>query len=232
MTEKTGIRRKDLKGPDEFFTTFGRTVAWCKSNPSKSLLGVVGAVAVLSIAVGTNAFLQWRENKSARDLWPTLNRTQDLLQASNAVDPSQLASVEQFLREHVRQHPRTRATVDSLYYLGIIAFHGGKYDLAIRQFREGIDTGKDVGIMRFLLRQGIANALEAKGDLAAAAGAYHDAATGAGAQLKSQSMFSEARMLDLSGKKTDAVALYRRILKETPETSLRDLLEIRLAQAE
>jgi tetratricopeptide (TPR) repeat protein len=232
MAEKTGFSRRDLKGPDEFISTFGRIVAWCKENRSKVAAGAIGVFAVVALALGTRAYLQWEENKSARDLWPTLNRAQDLLQAPFAADPSQLATVEQFLQGHVGRHPNTRATVYSLYYLGSIAFFRGNPDLAITRFRAGIATGKEAGILRYLLREGIASSLEAKGDFAAAAAAYRDAGVVAEADLKTQSRMGEARVLGLSGKKTEAAALYRLILKETPETPLRDLVEIQLAQTE
>lgn len=232
MAEKTGFSRRDLKGPDEFISTFGRTVAWCKENRSKVAAGAIGVFAVVALALGTRAYLQWEENKSARDLWPTLNRAQELLQAPFAADPSQLATVEQFLQGHVSRHPNTRATVYSLYYLGSIAFFRGNPDLAIKQFRSGIATGKEAGILRYLLRQGIASSLEAKGDFAAAAAAYRDAGVVAEADMKTQSRMGEARVLGLSGKKTEAAALYRLILKETPETPLRDMVEIQLAQTE
>ena len=111
MAEKTGFSRRDLKGPDEFISTFGRAVAWCKENRSKIAAGAVGVVAVIALAFGTRAYLQWEENKSARDLWPTLNRAQELLRAPSAADPSQLAAVERFLQGHVSRHPNTRATV-------------------------------------------------------------------------------------------------------------------------
>ena len=232
MAEKTGFSRRDLKGPDEFISTFGRAIAWCKENRLKVAAGTIGVVAVVALALGTRAYLQWEENKSARDLWPTLNRAQELLQAPFAADPSQLAAVEQFLQGHVGRHPNTRATVYSLYYLGSIAFFRGKYDLAITQFRAGIATGKEAGILRYLLRQGIASSLEAKGDFAAAAAAYRDAGAVAEAGMKTQSRLGEARVLGLAGKKTEAAALYRLILKETPDTPLRDLVEIQLAQTE
>jgi tetratricopeptide (TPR) repeat protein len=232
MAEKTGFRRRDLKGPDEFISTFGRIVAWCKENRWKVSAGAIGVFAVVALALGTRAYLQWEENKSARDLWPTLNRAQELLQTSFAADPSQLATVEQVLQGHVSRHPNTRATVYSLYYLGSIAFFRGNPDLAITQFRAGIATGKDAGILRYLLREGIASSLEAKGDFAAAAAAYRDAGVFAEAGMKTQSRMGEARVLALSGKKTEAAALYRLILKETPETPLRDLVEIQLAQTE
>jgi tetratricopeptide (TPR) repeat protein len=230
MGEKTRLSRRDLKGPDEFISTFGRTVAWCKENRSKVAAGALGLVAVVALALGTRAYLQWEENKSSRDLWPTLTRAQVLLQAPFAADPSQLATVEQFLQGHISRHPNTRATVYSLYYLGSIAFFRGNYDLAISQFRAGIGTGKEAGILRYLLRQGIASSLEAKGDFDAAAAAYREAGAVAEADMKTQSRLGEARVLGLVGKKTQAAALYRLILKDTPETPFRDLIEIQLAQ--
>ncbi len=232
MAEKTGFSRRDLKGPDEFISTFGRTVAWCKENRWKVAAGAIGVVGVVALVLGTQAYLQWKENKSARSLWPTLDRAQQLLQAPYAADPSQLAAVETSLQEHVRSNPDTRATVYSLYYLGCIAFSRGNYDMAIKQFRAGIATGKEAGIMRYLLRQGIAESLEAKGDFPAAATAYRDAGAVAGENMKTQSRMGEARVLVLAGKKTEATALYRLILKETPETPLRDLVEIQMAQTE
>ncbi|TRZ98650.1 MAG: hypothetical protein D4R80_04530 [Deltaproteobacteria bacterium] len=232
MAEKTGFSRRDLKSPDEFISTFGRAVAWCKENRTKFVAGAIGVVAVLALVLGTRAYLQWEENKSARDLWPVLDRAQQLLQAPYAADPSQLAAVEQFLQVHVSTYPNTRATVYAQYYLGNIAFFRGKYDLAITHFRAGIATGKEAGIMRYILREGVATSLEAKGDFPAAAAAYRDSAAVAEVNMKTQARMGEARVLGLAGKKAEAMALYRLILKETPETPLRDLVEIRLAQSE
>ena len=232
MAEKTGFSRRDLKGPDEFISTFGRTVDWCKENRSKVTAGAIGVVAVVALVLGSQAYLKWEENKSSGELWPTLNRAQGLLQAPLAADPSQLATLEQFLQGHVDRYPKTRATVYSWYYLGSIAFSRGNHDLAITRFRAGIATGKEAGIMKYLLRQGIASSLEAKGDFAAAAAAYRDSGAVAEADLKTQSRLGEARVLGLSGNKTEAATMYRLILKETPESPLRDLVVILLAQTE
>jgi len=74
---------------------------------------------------------------------------QQFLQAPSAADPSQLAAVEQFLQEHVRTHPNTRAIVYSLYYLGSIAFSRGDYDLALTQAQ--IDQNFDAGVGKRLI---------------------------------------------------------------------------------
>ncbi|GAB4230480.1 MAG: hypothetical protein OHK0028_04940 [Deltaproteobacteria bacterium] len=233
MSEKIRYTRKDLKGPDEFLSTFGRTVAWCKENRWKFLSGALGVVAVFALAFGTKAYLQWEENKASRDLWPHLNRAREILQAPSSADPQKLEALEQFLKAYVNMHPKRRATVYARYYLGGIAFLRGNYDLALREFRAGIAAGKDEGLMKYLLRQGVANTLEAKGDFPAAAAAYRQAAEAAeGAQLKAESMLGEARTLALSGKTADAVAIYRTVLKDLRDSPARELVEIQLARME
>ncbi|HWS15843.1 MAG TPA: hypothetical protein VN450_06595, partial [Candidatus Methylomirabilis sp.] len=199
MAEKIRYTRKDLKGPDEFITTFGQTVAWVKENRSKVAAGALAVVAVVALVLGGRAYMQWEENKSSRDLWPHLNRAREILQAPSTAEPEKLAAIEQFLAAHANIHPDTRATVYSRYYLGSIAFVRGNYDLAVSQFRAGIAIRKEIGIMKYLLRQGIASSLEAKGDYAGAVAAYRDAATFADGDMKTQSRLGEARILALSG---------------------------------
>ncbi|MBI5904422.1 MAG: tetratricopeptide repeat protein [Deltaproteobacteria bacterium] len=232
MAEKIRYTRKDLKGPDEFISTFGRVVEWCKENRAKVTAAVLGIAAVVALGLGTKAYLQWEENKSSRELWPHLNRAREFLLSPAEADPEKMAALEQFLAAHVNVHPSTRAAVYARYYLGSIAFHRGNYGLAASQFRAGSESGKDEGIMKYLLREGVARSLEAKGDYAAAAAAYRAAQGFADAEMKAQSQVGEARTLALSGRKSDAIALYRQLLKDSPETRVRDLVELRLAQLE
>lgn len=230
MAEKIKYTRRDLKGPDEFISTFGRVVAWARENRLRVAAGAIAAVAVVALVLGTRAYLQWEENKAGRELWPHLNRAREFLQAPAGADPEKLEVLEQFLTAYVHRHPSARATVYARYYLGSISFLRGNYDLSTTQFRAGIALGKAAGIMEYLLREGVAQSLEAKGDFANASAAYRDAAGFAQADMKAQSLLGEARTLALSGKKPEAVALYRQILQEYPETKARDLIEIQLAQ--
>jgi len=232
MAEKIKYTRRDLKGPDEFLTSFGRAVAWGQENRLRVGAGALAVVAVFALVLGTRAYLQWEENRASRALWPQLNIARELLQSPGEVPAERLASLEQSLEAQIRMHPKTRAAMYARYYLGSIAFLRGNYDLSSTQFRAGIDTGKAAGIMEYLLRQGVAETLEAKGDFSGAAAAYREAAGVAQPDMKAQSMLGEARVLALSGKKAEAAALYRQILRESPETKSRDLIEIQLAQLE
>lgn len=232
MAEKIRYTRKDLKGPDEFISTFGRIVAWCKENRSKVELAAAVVAAVLLLTFGTRAYFHWQENKAARDLWPYLDQARDALSVPPDADPGKLADLERSIATRAETYPGSRASVYAEYYLGSIAFRRGDFERSASRFREGIRIGKDEGIMKYLLRDGVGRALEAKGDYAGAAGAYREAAGVAEEQMKVQSQVAEARVLALSGKKADAVSLYRQILKENPESRLRDLIDFKLAQME
>lgn len=230
MAEKIKYTRRDLKGPDEFISGFSRAVAWGKENLLR--IGIAAGVVVLVVGaiVGTRAWFQWQENKATRDLWPHLNRAREFLQAPTAADAEKLARLEQFLSSYIGMHRGAAATVFAHYYLGSIAHIRGNYDLSAAQFRGAIDEGKDKGLMKFLLRQGLAQALEAKGDMAGAMDAYRDAATVSTNELREQAIDGQARMLAALGKKQEASALYRTILTENPETPMKSLIQLRLQQ--
>jgi tetratricopeptide (TPR) repeat protein len=232
MAEKVRYTRKDLKGPDEFISTFGRMLAWAKENRTRVAASALGVVALVAVVVGARAYSRWEEDRSSRDLWPHLNSARDVLQSPEATNPERVASLEQLLLAHVKAHPKTRATVYARYYLGGIAFLRGESDRAADQYRAGIATGKAAGIMEYLLRDGVAKSLESKGDYPGAASAYREAAGFAQGGMKDQPLLGEARCLALSGKKAEASALYRQILKDHPETKARNLIEIQLAQME
>lgn len=232
MAEKVKYTRKDLKGPDEFLSAFSRAVEWTRENRSVVLGGILGILIVIGGAFGGRAYFRWEENKAARELWPHLNRAREILSAPGAANMEQLARLEQFLTAHVNTHPGTKAAVYARYHLGSIAFIKGDYALSEAHFRAAIQTGKVEELMPFLLRNGLAQALEAKGDYAGAANAYRDAAAAGGGGLGARALLGQARTTDLAGKKQEAADLYRRILAETTDPQIKEFIELKLARAE
>ena len=232
MAEKIRYTRKDLKAPDEFLTTFGRVLEWTRENRPRVIVGALCVVAVLGVVLGTRAYFVWQENRASRDLWPYLDQAREAMSGPAVADPARLAELEQLIASQTAMHPGTRAAIYGQYYLGSIAFQRGELDVSISRFREGIRSGKDQGVLRYLLREGLGNALEAKGDYAGAAAAFGEAATHADAELKVQSQISEARVLGLSGKRGEAADLYKQILRENPKSRIRDLIEFKLTRLE
>jgi tetratricopeptide (TPR) repeat protein len=232
MAEKIKYTRKDLKGPDEFISAFSRAVAWTQENRTK-VLATAGGVLLLVLAVlGGRAYFRWEENRASRDLWPYVNQARDSLESPSAADREKLVQLERFLGEQVAKHPGTIAAVYARYYLGGIAFVRGDYDRSASQYREAIRESKIEGVMPYLLRKGLAQALDAKGDYAAASEAYREAAAASEGELRVQAEIGQARTLALAGRKPEAATLYRQILGETADPRVKELIEIKLAQAE
>jgi len=230
MARKIKYTRKDLKSPDEFISTLGRVTLWIKENRVTVIAALVVVFLALGGIFGTRAYFQWQETKASRDLWPHLNQAREYLQNPADADSEKLAQLEQFLAAQVNKHPGTRAAVFAKYYLGSIAYLRKDYDRSAAQFRSAIADGKDQRtVMDFLLREGLAQALEAKGDTESAQKAYGEAASFANGELRTQAWMGQARLLALQGRKDEAVAVFREILAENPDTPFKDLIEIKLS---
>ncbi len=232
MARKIRYSRKDLKGPDEFVSTLGKTTSWISENRYRVLAGF-GILLLLAGGIfGTRAWTQWQERKATQDLWPHLNRAREFLLAPAQADEEKLARLEQFLTAHVNLYPDRRAAVYARYYLGSIAFLRGNYDLSAGQFRQAVAGEKETaGLMPYLLRLGLAQAMEAKGDPASAEAYGEAAARAPGREMRVQAQLGQARSLAASGRGPEAVSVYRSILQENPETPYRDLVEIQIARA-
>ena len=228
MGRKIRYTRKDLKSPDEFISTLGRATLWIKENRSRVLAAVAVLVLALGGGLGTRAFLRWQEAKASRDFWPHLNRSREVLQSPTVTDRGEIERLEQSLADQVGKHPGTRAAVFARYYLGSLAFQRGDFERSAAQFRSALAGGKGQGtVFDFLLREGLAQALEAKGDIEDARKAYGEAASFASGELRT--WMGEARTLAAQGRKEEAAAVLRKILLENPETPLKDLIEIKLS---
>jgi len=191
-------------------------------------------VAVLMMAAGgvfgTRAYVRWQEAKANRELWPHLNQAREVLQTPAIADKEKVDRLVQFLTVHVNLHPDTGAAVFARYYLGSIAYLRGDYDQSAAQFRSAITSGKEQGtLMDFLLREGLAQALEAGGDVESAQIAYGEAAAFTTGELRTQAWMGQARTLALLGRKEEAAGIFRKILVENPDTPLRELIEIKMA---
>lgn len=232
MAEKIKYTRKDLKGPDEFISTLGRITEWGRENRGKAIAAIAAVVLLLGGGLGTRAYLVWQDARAARDLWPHLNRARELLQAPGEADPQKLVQLEQFLSSYVNLHPGEKTTGFARYYLGSIAYLQGNYDLSAAHFRAAMGlVGEGEDIMGYLVRLGLAQALEAKGDLPGALSAYRDAAGHATGEMRTQPWMGEARILAAMGKPAEAVERYRSILRENPDSPMREVIEIHIARA-
>jgi hypothetical protein len=111
----------------------------------------------------------------------------------------------------------------------------GRAPEAVTSYEELL-AGKVDDRLRFLAHEGLGYALEAKGDLNAAATAFakltEDAGTKGGAFYADRAAYHQARMAELRGNAAEAKKLYKEVLDKNPTTSLRDEISNRLAVLE
>lgn len=230
MTRKIKYTRKDLKSPDEFISTLSRTTSWMKENRTTVL--VASAVVILAFGgvFGTISYLRWQETKAAQALWPLMDQARDVLRSPAGENGEKLPQVEKSLAASVKQYPDTRAALFATYYLGSLAYRQKEFDRSAELFRSGMaGTKEQDSIMDFLFREGLAESLEAKGDLDDARKAYGQAAAVAPGELRTQAWMGEARTLLSQGRKEEAAAVYRKILAENPDTPQKDFIQVELS---
>lgn len=233
MAKKIKYSRKDLKAPDEFLSTLTRITSWVKENRSLAIGGALAVVLAAGAVFGTFTYLQWKENAADRALWPQIARVQTLLQTTKPADTEKLASLEASLARDVAQHRGTRAAVFGQYYLGDIAYRLGNYAASATWFRKALhDRYKEGTILDYLLRVGLAQALESDGKKDQAERAYGEAAAVATGELRIDAQMGQARTLAALGHKKRAKDVLRKILSENPDTpqDVKALIEIELAR--
>lgn len=230
MTRKIKYSRKDLKSPDEFISTLSRTTTWVKENRTTVL--VASAVVILAFGgvFGTLSYLRWQETKASRALWPLMDQASEVLRSPAGDSGEKLPQVEKSLAAAANRYPDTRAALFATYYLGSLAYRQQEFDRSAELFRSGIaETEKQDSIMDFLFREGLGQALEAKGNLDEARKAYGEAATVATGELRTRAWMGEARTLIRQGRNEEAAAVYRKILAENPDTPQKDFIQVELS---
>ena len=229
MAEKIRYTRKDLKGPDEFISTFGRIVAWSNDNRTKVVAGALILVGVLALIIGGNAYFKLKERRAAAEIWPFIN---EALKISGGAIAGDMTAVERELSSLADRHTGTRSALFAKYFLGGFAFNRGEYDESAELFQKAVkNIGKDP-TLAFLLHTSVGSSLESKGKFEGAVESYGRAAEISGPSLRTIALFDKARALELAGKTSEAIALYRQIVEENPESLQRDLIEIKIARME
>jgi TolA-binding protein len=118
--------------------------------------------------------------------------------------------------EVTQKYPRTRAAAISQYYIGNSHLELGQYEQAVSAYQTYLDRYHPSGTMTGLALERMGVAEETKGDRAAAEETFKKVLATEGAMNKDQVLFSLGSLLEKEDKKEDAVAQYKRILKDYP----------------
>lgn len=198
--------------------------------PSTRTLVIVGSVVLGVALLALGGWVWWdvQQRRTEAATAEVMARVQAALapDAGPEVRMAAITEVEQLLQ----RYPSARSVAQSAYELGNLRFAAGQYPAARTAYELALRHGAQ-GLVGALARTGVARTWEAERDWTRAADAY-------GAQVKDldarsflyeDALIDQARMLELAGKKAEAVAVYQKLLKDVPTARRADDVRSRLA---
>jgi len=253
-----GISKKELRQPDEFvsfWTRAGELASRFASERRRAL--IVGATMLVTVVAGSIIFSVISEQRAARAT-QALVRIEKLATAdlrpdgAPATNPDGTPLVDDGTPRFKTEKERAEAALKELDAFlasgaGPLAnearLERGPLLLSLGRAPEAIDTYQRVlgdtldARLKFLAREGLGYAQEAKGDLDAAVATFakldEDAAAFKGADFYAdRALYHKARIAELRGNADDAKKIYKEVLDKNPTTSLRDEITNRLAVLE
>jgi predicted negative regulator of RcsB-dependent stress response len=197
-----------------------RIAAWIKKN--QKVLTIVAAVVIGTVAV----IMYMRVANERRENFATslLSNARSVAATGNAA----LAITD--LSDLVTSHQGTIAAEEAEIMLAQLRLSEGQADAAVQSLQSYIGRGPSAQF-RAPANGLLGAALEQTGSLAAAADAYENAASEAWYDfLKAQYLLDAGRVLTAVGDSAAAIAAYRRILDELPETGMVNEARLRLGE--
>ncbi len=242
---------KELKGPDQFVSFWGRAGTWLGERKKAVALGLVGLAALCALGWGAQTFRTGKAEAASR-AFSRIHRIANAplapadgvtaAPAESAPDPdlptlktererlaAALKEADTFLGQYGGSSLRDEALLLKARYL-VGLDRAGEAVTIYSELVGSIDTR-----LRFLALEGLAYAQEASGQLDKAVAGFSrlaDHAREEGNFLRDRALFNQARVLERKGSPKDAEKLYRSILSEVPQSALKEEINARLAVLE
>jgi len=192
---------------------------------------VIAGVAVVIVALAAFGGWAWWEAQQRRTMAATsevLARVQPAL-APDATAEVKLAAAKD-LEQILERYPSARSVPDAAYELGNVRFSSGQYVPARTAYELALQRGAS-GLVATMSRAGVARTWEAERNFNQAATAYDALVKSLDSRsfLYEDALLDQARVLELAGKKAEAIAIYQKLLKEVPTAKRSDDVRSRLA---
>jgi tetratricopeptide (TPR) repeat protein len=205
-------------------------VTWPPPLPPTRTLVIAGLVVVVVVLAALGGWFWWdaqqrRELAAAAEV---LARVQSA-QAPDASAEARRAAARE-LEELLQRYPSARTVPVTAYELGNLRFADGQFGAARAAYDIALHRGA-AGLVGAMARAGAARTWEAERDFGRAAEAFGVlvAQLPPRSFLYEEALIDQARTLELAGKKTEAIAVYQRVLKEMPASRRVEDVRSRLA---
>lgn len=231
------MTRKEMKGPDRFQVAASDAAHWLAHRQKQFLVGVAVALA---LAVGVIAILSYFDGRRAEQgglLYRAITAAGGEVSAIPLPNfdqpvyktPDEKAKAVLAAAEAVRAaHGSSRAATTAALLEGDAHLALRTWDKAIAAYKSYLDAAPSGDSLRFAAFDGMARALEGKGDLEGAAKAYQDA--GAIEFYKDRAALERARVLVKAGKTDEARKAVDAVAKDSKDPTLQAEAQERLAR--
>jgi tetratricopeptide (TPR) repeat protein len=192
---------------------------------------VIAGIALVVVALAGFGGWAWWDAQQRRTLAATaevLARVQPALAPDATADAKLTAARD--LEQLLQRYPSARTVPTTAYELGNIRFSAAQYAGARTAYELALQRGA-TGLVASMARAGVARTWEAERDFTQAANAYAALVKSLDPRsfLYEDALIDQARVLELGGKKAEAVAIYQKILKEVPTAKRSEDIRSRLA---
>lgn len=201
-TPRYKLSRKDLKQPDEFVSVIDRVAQFTLENLPRVIIGAVAIVAMAAIGFAWSFYAQHRQRLVSDQFY----------QALMALGTKDYQTAEQGFSALARSHPHNNLGRLAHFYLASAYNADNLPQQARNALNDYIEVAEQPLFKQIALTQ-LGAIYENSGDYRKANEAYTQAAELAGPEQE-RARRGAARTLALQGQKQDAIAAYRRILKD------------------
>jgi tetratricopeptide (TPR) repeat protein len=241
-------RKQRIKPEDEFVSFWHK--AFNVLSPYARAIGVTlgSAVLVWFLVYGIGAYFERRTENAAEAFGRAVKiYDADLITDDNAAQPKpdEENPVPRFktAKERADATLAELASVDSKYgstdvakdvalFQAGVFYDLGRFDDAEAAYRRFLKHAGKQAPPSPLAQEGIGLALEARGKLDDALGAYKALEPAKGDYFRDRALYDQARVLGKKGDKKKAVELYQQVLTKMPTTPLRDEIQTQLTLLE
>jgi hypothetical protein len=212
--KRVKIRRKDLRGPDEFETLTGETVAWAQSHQTPL---IIGGVALLVVVVAALLMVRARGVRNQEASLQFLQAQAQLEGGNAATAATQFEALEQ----NASGTPFGRLAG---LFRGHALLKQGDGVGAATAYTQYLSTASAPGYLRQQALIGLGRAKENGGDASGAHDAYVQAEKLDG-PARDEGSLGVARMLETQGQADQARAIYARLAKDASEGWIKSFAE-------
>jgi len=214
---KNRISRKELlKKPDEFITFSAKMFKFIDKYKNEILYTVSGIILLVVIISGISYFNNKAENKSFLILGKAIVKYNSDLKK---LGPEKaFLGVESDLRQVLEKYPGKEGGKKTRIFFASICYDSGKYDEAIRLYKESLEDNSGNKYIKNQILNGLAYSFEAKNNIQSAVEHFEMIAADKEAVSRDDALFNLGRLYNALGNKVKSRDSYGKILSDYPDS--------------